>query len=814
MRTAWWILCLALPAIALPQFDQAVFDRSESWSGTLQNKVINERLTCGWSGNWFWYRKQSSLVTHQYYKLSTSQRKPLLAFDHEKVANAAKTHLGIEVKPDSLPISSIKFQGMNTILSFPEGALRVDASGQKVEKASAEDFAGLKAYSPIDVTSSEGSGEQTSIQFVNQSKVKLRISWLPEDEPPREYKVLEPGEAWSIRTWEGHYWLVSRMDGTKLAVYKPEDSGTAFLKDVQVPAAPRDDSEPGFSPDRKHRVLIEQNKVYLINVATQEKKLVAGDGSGDFVYRGPLMWSKTGSYYTFFKVVPEERRPLNIVHTSPTDQLQPRLRTQQYLKPGDRVELPIPVMGDTSGAIKEVQMTEYSNPFNLMDETWFEGDRFRFRYNERGHQRMVLLEATWNQPKPRVVFEEVAKTFIDWTRKAYYMPLNEGREALWMSERSGYNHLYLVNLDNGKAKPITQGNWVVRDVRGVDANTSKMNIRFSGMDADQDPYNVHFGQVDYRTGELTRWTRGNGTHVLRQPGPNSETYLATYSRPDMPPVHELRERATGALIAEIARADAAPLLKEGFRLPIPMVAKGRDGKTDIWGNVYLPSNFDPKKKYPVIEDIYAGPHDSHVPKDFHISTFSQRVAELGYIVVKIDGMGTSNRSKAFHDVCWKNIADAGFPDRKLWIQAAAKRVPQMDLGRVGIFGTSAGGQNALHALELHGDFYKAAVADCGCYDNRMDKIWWNEQWMGWPIGKHYEEQSGSTLANRVTGKLMLMLGEIDTNVDPASTYQVVNALIKANKTFDLVVMPNVGHGALGTRYARMRMAKFFAEALQ
>jgi dipeptidyl aminopeptidase/acylaminoacyl peptidase len=189
------------------------------------------------------------------------------------------------------------------------------------------------------------------------------------------------------------------------------------------------------------------------------------------------------------------------------------------------------------------------------------------------------------------------------------------------------------------------------------------------------------------------------------------------------------------------------------------------------------------------------------------------MAELGFVVVQIDGMGTSNRSKAFHDVCWQNIGDAGFPDRIAWMKAAAESRSYMDLSRVGIYGGSAGGQNTLRGLLAHGDFYKVGVADCGCHDNRMDKIWWNELWMGWPLGPHYREQSNVTQAHRLKGKLLLMVGEMDRNVDPASTMQVVDALIKADKDFDMLVMPGVGHGAAGTPYGKKRMAQFFMKHL-
>jgi dipeptidyl aminopeptidase/acylaminoacyl peptidase len=176
-------------------------------------------------------------------------------------------------------------------------------------------------------------------------------------------------------------------------------------------------------------------------------------------------------------------------------------------------------------------------------------------------------------------------------------------------------------------------------------------------------------------------------------------------------------------------------------------------------------------------------------------------------------MGTSHRSKAFHDVCWKNLGDAGLPDRVRWIKALGEKYDSLDATRVGVYGGSAGGQNALAALLSHGDFYAVAVADCGCHDNRMDKIWWNELWMGWPVGPHYDEQSNVTNAHRLTGKLLLIVGELDRNVDPASTMQVVSALVKADKDFDLLVVPGSGHGSAESPYGRRRRADFFAKHL-
>jgi dipeptidyl aminopeptidase/acylaminoacyl peptidase len=266
-------------------------------------------------------------------------------------------------------------------------------------------------------------------------------------------------------------------------------------------------------------------------------------------------------------------------------------------------------------------------------------------------------------------------------------------------------------------------------------------------------------------------------------------------------------------VIELEKADISELLKTGWKMTEVFQSKARDGKTDIWGIIVRPSNFDPSKKYPVIEYIYAGPHSSHVPKNFRPYIGSMHaVAELGFILVQIDGLGTSNRSKAFHDVCWKDLKDAGFPDRIIWMKEAAKKYPYMDITRVGIFGTSAGGQNSAGAVLFHPDFYKVAVSSCGCHDNRMDKIWWNEQWMGWPVGPEYAASSNTENAYRLKGKLLLINGEMDANVDPASTVQFVNALIKANKDFDYLFVPGMGHSS-GGDYGERRRRDYFVKHL-
>jgi dipeptidyl aminopeptidase/acylaminoacyl peptidase len=458
--------------------------------------------------------------------------------------------------------------------------------------------------------------------------------------------------------------------------------------------------------------------------------------------------------------------------------------------------------------------TLFPNPWSIDDIRWEDdSSRFTFLYNQRGHQVVRILAVNGQTGETGILIDEASKTFVDYAHKLYSFYLDQTHEVIWMSERSGWNHLYLINALTGQViHPITQGEWVVRSVDFVDVEKRQIWFQASGVYPEQDPYYLHYCRIDFDGKNFTLLTAGNGTHEAEF-SPDRKFLVDTYSRVDMAPVTELRSAIDGKLITVLETAAIDPLVATGWQIPERFSAKGRDGQTDIYGVIYRPSTFDPKLSYPILESIYAGPHGSHVPKGFSAFRREQEIAELGFIIVQIDGMGTSNRSKAFHDVCWKNLGDSGFPDRVLWIQAAAKKYPYMDLNRVGLYGGSAGGQSTVRGLLAHGDFYKVGVADCGCHDNRMDKVWWNELWMSYPIDKHYDEQSNVTQAHRLTGKLMLVVGELDDNVDPASTMQVVNALVKADKDFELLIIPGVGHGAAESPYGHRRRKDFLVRNL-
>jgi dipeptidyl aminopeptidase/acylaminoacyl peptidase len=305
-------------------------------------------------------------------------------------------------------------------------------------------------------------------------------------------------------------------------------------------------------------------------------------------------------------------------------------------------------------------------------------------------------------------------------------------------------------------------------------------------------------------------------HELRSVSPCGRHLLVTSSRPDLPPRHSVRRIADGSVVAQLGQADVRRAKDAGWTPQRAFVAKDREGKFDIWGLVTRPHPFDPAKRYPVIEHIYAGPQDSFVPRGFNPWVRNHREPSLaGFYVVQIDGRGTWNRGKAFHQEAWRNLADSGFPDRIAWMRELAKTEPQMDLSRVGIFGGSAGGQSTAWGLLRHGDFYRAGVADCGCYDNRVDKLWWNEQWLGWPVGPWYASNSCSSAAANLRGHLLLTVGEVDSNVDPQSTLQFHQALRNAGKggQVALRVIPGGGHGAGEANPERLERVRFLRQHL-
>ncbi|MDO9254942.1 MAG: DPP IV N-terminal domain-containing protein [Bacteroidales bacterium] len=571
---------------------------------------------------------------------------------------------------------------------------------------------------------------------------------------------------------------------------------------------------PVKSPDGNWIAFIRENNVFVKDSLGKTQVQLSFDGSVGDYYSAELFWSPDSKKLAGTKVRAEIPHYIYFVESSPSDQLQPKLQKRFYPKAGDALPISSPVLFDIEEKKQiEVDGTPFLNQFTMGNLEWRKDNRaFTFEFNQRGHQRYQVVEVNAASGDCKVLIDEKSKTFIDYSSKLSRHDVDDGREIIWTSERDGWNHMYLYNGFGILTGQITSGEWVVRDVVKVFDSTRQIIFTASGKNPGEDPYQVHYYRTDFEGANMKELTPLPANHQAEF-STDYRFMTDIYSRVDMPPTTVLRDAVTGKILLIVEQADISDLKSIGWKLPEVFSAKGRDGITDIWGMIYRPTSFDSTKKYPIIEYIYAGPHSSFVPKNFSASyrTYAA-LAELGFIVVQIDGMGTSNRSKAFHDVCWRNLKDAGFPDRILWIKAAARKYAYMDTTRVGIFGGSAGGQSSTGALLFHPDFYKAAVSSCGCHDNRMDKIWWNEQWMGYPVGPWYADNSNVTNAHFLKGNLMLLVGELDDNVDPASTIQLCDALIKADKDFELVMLPGMNHTG-GGKYGERKRRDFFVKNL-
>jgi dipeptidyl-peptidase-4 len=734
------------------------------------------------------------------------------AFRQDSIARALAQQGG-----DALRIHWFDFED-GRLLFMSTGDPRLwswDAASSALSVLEPSDLPARFSLTPVRTDRTSGGGPATTLAVVNTTDAPVRLVWLDHEARERSYATLAPGASHTQNTYAGHTWRVVDDAGEELGTYIATEAPGLILARRGVRAEPPPEGPPpGQSPNGQWSVWFRDHQVIRSGADGTETALTT-DGNAADSYTGPVMWSPDSSRFVVMRTRPGDRRTVHIVESSPEDRLEPRLISFDYLKPGDAVDAQRPRLFDAAaGRLIEPDDRFIEQPWDVGDIQWTpDSSSFSYLYNARGHQTARLIAVDATNGAARVIVEETTPTFIDWTNKLWHHHLHATGEVLWMSERSGWNHLYLIDAATGVVRnPVTSGEWVVRSVERVDEAGRQVWLRVMGVRPGEDPYHIHHARVNLDGTGFTLLTEGDGTHRVAF-SPDGEHLVDTWSRVDLAPVTEIRRASDGTRVAVLAEADVSPLVEAGWNPPERFVAKGRDGVTDIWGFIQKPSNFDPSRSYPVIESIYAGPHGQHVPKSFAVWSESRSLAELGFVVVHIDGMGTNWRSKAFHDVAFKNLRDAGFPDRIAWMKAAAAERPWMDLNRVGIYGVSAGGQNALGALLFHGDFYKAAVADCGCHDNRMDKIWWNEQWMGWPVDESYAASSNAEHAANLTGKLLLTVGELDQNVDPASTMQVVDALIKADKDFELIVFPGLGHGTIGSPYGQRRVRDFFVRSL-
>ena len=824
---------------AFAQGTQADYERAMSLSKRTDGKVLMRSVKPEWQadGDSFWYKVETGNGAWEFIFVDCVKGTRTVAFDHEKLAAALKQPAA-KLPLERLQINAaeqwvrFRFEGKRWHFANDTGSLREVPADVDPEP-------GADSIKPR--PSRQDGGTETHITFVNKSGVDAVLWWISADNERRKYSTLKPGESHKQHTFEGHAWYVESPGGVPLGVFEGRANASEEIIREPKADAVKKPSKPEIQKS-PWKTFVRDANFWIKHRESGEEVQLSLDGTKDDPYLDRAHFSPDAKFVVAVQERPAQEHTVYFVESSPRDQVQPKLHQHQYLKPGDRIaEVKLRLFDIAAHKLVPMKNDLFAKPWDIGELRWQpDSSEFVFLYNERGHQ-VLRWVAVATSGEARTFVEEKSATFVDYSQKTWSRWVEKSGDFLWASERDGWNHIYRFDAKTGALKNrITSGEWNVASVLRVDDEKQQLWLRVmgvrgtavsavgpSGVPPDsagrmpvplQDPYYYHFARVNFDGTGFTLLTGGDGTRSGGRRGselalsPNGRWLLDTYSRVDLPPITELRDTTNGKLACVLEKADATELLAASWTMPERFVAKGRDGTTDIHGIIIRPSNFDPAKKYPVIEEIYAGPHGFFAPKEWGRQTRQHAMAELGFIVVQLDGMGTNWRGKKFHDVAWRNLKDGGFPDRIAWMRAAAATRPWMDLTRVGIYGGSAGGQNALAGLLHHGDFYKAGVADCGCHDNRMDKIWWNEAWLG-EVGPHYAEDSNVTHAGKLTGKLLLIVGEVDTNVDPASTMQVANALVKADKDFELLVMPSTNHGSAESPYASRRRMDFFVRHL-
>lgn len=793
-------------------------------------------------GSSFWYRHYLSPGKSEFMLVDCVDRTRRPAFNHEGLAEALRSEAESaepkqDISPNSLPFIWFEFSPDRSSTRFiwnkrkweygPDNLLREwDGSFNQARDQ----------LLPKEQPSRSGS-QATTVTFANHTDGPLSIYWIDFSSKAKFYNKIIQGQSHEQQTYSGHVWKLVNEETTETkAIYvAPDESEDCVVIDesTMVEATSKgsnDESErvgalesESPSGNRKNSqsasnpVYVQDHNVWLKDGEGRETKL-SSNGSKENPYDdSKIFLSPDKRSVIIWQYTPEEEHELHLRESAPADQLEPKVRTVRYLKPGDRVRVDRPRLFDLDSK-REVTTTNvlFERPYELEHVGWStDSSEYRFIFNERGHQHLRLIGIK-KTGEARALIEESSETFIDYSSKLYHRLIEDTDSMLWASERDGFNHLYLFDLKSGQLKNrITRGEWNVHSVTQVDEKNRRIWFRAYGMAVDQDPYYAHLARVDFDGNGFKILTEGDGDHRWAL-SPDCRYFIDTWSRVDLPPQSVLRSLDTGEKILDLeGKADDVDvLLAKGWAAPERFTAPGRDNETAIYGLIIRPSDFDLSKKYPILEDIYAGPHDFHTPKAFSALSKRRQWADQGYVVVMLDGMGTNWRSKKFHDVCYKNLKDAGLPDRIAWIKAAAETRPWMDITRVGIMGGSAGGQSAVAALIHHCEFHKAAIADSGCHDNRMDKIWWNEQWMGYPVDQSYEDSSNVVHVKKLNGALMLIVGELDENVDPASTFQLMKALNDEDKDYEFLFIPGGEHCSGRLKFALRRQEDFFRRQLR
>ncbi|WP_448565800.1 DPP IV N-terminal domain-containing protein [Thalassotalea ganghwensis] len=577
-----------------------------------------------------------------------------------------------------------------------------------------------------------------------------------------------------------------------------------------------------LSPDGKKAVFIREHNLWMRELATNKETQLTKDGIKDFGYatnnagwirsdKPVVKWSPDSSKLATFKHDSRNVGEMGIVSTNVG---HPTIDVWKYPLPGDehifkihrvvidvdqRKVVPLKMAADDHRST----ITDHvaGRDGQLLDIDWAEDSQgFAFVSSSRDHKSATLKIADATTGQVKTVFTEKTDAFFEsGVAGISWHYLDKSNEIIWFSQRSNWGHLYLIDANTGKVKrQITQGDWTVIALLHVDQANGQLVFTGAGREG-SDPYYHSLYRVNKDGSDLTLLTPEKKHHRITL-SPDGQYFIDQVSTPTEPEVSYLRGVNAGKSI-ELERMDISALTASGWRAPHHFVVKDRNGEHDIHGLYFLPSNFDSSKKYPVVNYLYPGPQVGSIRgRHFQAARRDhQALAELGFIVVEIDALGTPGRSKAFHNAYYGNMGDSGIPDQVAAIKQLATKHQWMDLDRVGIWGHSGGGFASTRALLLYPDFYKVAVSQAGNHDNRNYADEWGEKYHGMLINHednttNYDSQANQLIAKNLKGKLLLVHGTTDTNVPPYNTLLVVEALIAANKDFDMLMLPNRGHG--------------------
>lgn len=567
-----------------------------------------------------------------------------------------------------------------------------------------------------------------------------------------------------------------------------------------------------FSPDRKWKAFTRTYNLYVLNLETGAEIQLSTQGKKGLEYASYYGWSdliegENGERPDRFMVQwsPDSKKiftqivdlrlaeKMYLLDFSKEEKFRPDLLSYYRGSPGDStVVMYIPVIFDLEKK-EEKRILALSAPhFIGIQLRWSEDSQSLSGFHfPRGYKEFHLLEVGAETLAIRKIYTETSPTHIN--RENIFRKLRNDQFILG-SEKSGWNQLYLMDWKTGKEiQPITTGEYVVNKLSYLDEVNGILYFEASGKEPGRNPYFNHLYRVKLDGTDLQLLTPEDAFHEISI-SPNGRFAVDNFSKVNQPTQSVLLDLSGGKQLAKISQTDISNLTRKGYQFPVPFTAIAKDQKTEIHAVYFLPTTFDPKKKYPIIDYTYTGPHTSTVPKTFKAGLMGhqQPMAELGFVVVTVDGLGGFGRSKAFADVSYRNLGD-GTTDHLLAITQLASKNRFLDITRVGIFGHSAGGYDAARAMLLHPDFYKVGVASAGDHDFRMEKAWWPEMYMGYPVEDYYHEQSNITNASKLKGHLLLAHGGIDENVNPSATFKFTEELIKAGKDFDLFIWPSRAH---------------------